>query len=71
MLKKNDPNLSTLSRRTSANRLMVFVAEIGTVLTKVMNDKPRPRENWIMDVLGRKALALTLTCGTYTHGLVG
>lgn len=64
MLKMRDPTLSTSRRLTSAKRLMVLVAEIGTVFTKVVKDNPLPKVKVMTEVLGRKAFAWTLTSGT-------
>ena len=57
MLKTCEPNLSTCKRLTRAKRLMVLVAEIGTVFTKVVKLKPRPKVKLITEVLGKKACA--------------
>ena len=65
MLKTYEPILSTSRRRIRAKRLMERVAEMGTVLTKVMKDRPLPSEKPMTDVLGSKAFAVTLTSGTY------
>ena len=63
-LKMREPILSTSRRRMRANLLMVRVAEMGTVLTNVMKDKPLFRLKPMTEVLGSMALAFTLTSGT-------
>lgn len=54
-LKNAEPMGSTSSLRMRAKRLTVRVADMGTVLTKVMKDRPLPRVKPITDVLGRSA----------------
>lgn len=63
-LNTNEPIRSTSRRRMSAKRFTVLVAEIGTVLTKVMKERPLPRVNSMIEVLASKAFAFTLTSDT-------
>lgn len=58
------PNLSAESFLMSEKRLIVRFSLIGTVLTKVVNDRPLPKVKAITLVLGSSACAVTCTSGT-------
>ena len=53
--------------RISANRLMLRVASMGTVLTKVIMEMPNASSKATTDVLGSSACACTSTSGTRDH----
>ena len=60
------PSLSRERRLMSAKRLTVRFSLMGTVFTKVVNERPLPRVNAITLVLGSSACAVTCTSGTCT-----
>ena len=64
LLKSRPPVGSASSLRIRAKRLMALPGEMGTVFTKVMNDRPPASENEIIDVEGSVARAVMSTLGT-------
>lgn len=62
---KGPPQTSQLGTHLMrAKRLMVRCSLMGTVLTKVVKERPLPRVKLMTLVLGSSACAVTLTSGT-------